>query len=46
MKSKMRMIKAAIGVRCVLCFVGPPATFFATLNLFDKSEVACISGFG
>ena len=31
--------KAAIGVRCVLCFVGPPPTFLAspaTLNLFDN----------
>ena len=41
MKNKMRMIKAAIGVRCVSCFVGPPPTFLAspaTLNLFDNPE--------
>ena len=41
MKNKMRMIKAVIGVRCVLCFVGPPATFLAslaTLNLFDNPD--------
>ena len=41
MKNKMRMIKAAIGVRCVSCFVGPPATFLAspaTLNLFDNPD--------
>ena len=39
MKNKMRKIKAAIGVRCVSCFVGSPATFLAlpaTLNLFDN----------
>ena len=35
MKNKMRMIKAAIGVRCVSCFVGPPPT----LNLFDNPVV-------
>ena len=27
-KSKMKMIKAAIGVRCVSCFVGPPPVLF------------------
>ena len=39
MKNKMRMIKAAVGLGCVLCFVGPPATFLAspaTLTLFDN----------
>ena len=39
---KNKMIKAAIGVRCVSCFVGPPATFLAspaTLNRFDNSVV-------
>ena len=39
MKNKMRMIKAAMGVRYVSCFVGPPATFLAslaTLNLFGN----------
>ena len=39
MKNKMGMIKAAIGVRCVSCFVGPPATCLAspaTLDLFDN----------
>ena len=40
--------KAAIGVKCVLRFVGPPPTFLATpatLNLFDKGPVAdCIVG--
>ena len=33
------MIKAAIGVRCVSCFVGPPLTFLAspaTLNVFHN----------
>ena len=41
----MRMIKAVIGVRCVSCFVRPPATFLAspaTLNLFDNP--VCGSG--
>ena len=45
MKNKMRMIKAAIGVRCVSCFVGPPATFLAspaTLNLFDNPELPLV----
>ena len=32
----MRMIEAAIGVICVSCFVGPPLTLLATLNLFDN----------
>ena len=42
MKNKMRMIKAEIGVRCVSCFVGPPATILAspaTLNLFDNPAI-------
>ena len=30
MKNKMRIIKAAIGVKCVSCFVGPPANFLAS----------------
>ena len=41
MKNKMRMIKAAIRVRCVSWFVGPPPTFLAspaTLNLFDNPD--------
>ena len=36
MKNKIKMIKAAIRVRLVLCFVGPPLTLLATpatLNL-------------
>ena len=39
MKKKTRIIKAAIGIRCISCFVGPPPTFLAspaTLNLFDN----------
>ena len=39
MKNNMRMIKAAIGIRSVSCFVGPPLTFLAspaTLNVFDN----------
>ena len=38
-KNKRRMIEAAIGVRCVLCFAGTPLTFLvspAILNLFDN----------
>ena len=41
MKNKVRMIKGAIGIRCVSCFVGPPPTFLespATLNLFDNPD--------
>ena len=37
--------KAAIGVRCVLCFVGPPPTFLAspaTLNLFDNPDISLV----
>ena len=39
MKNKMRMIKAAIGVKCASCFVGPLATFLAspaTLYLLEN----------
>ena len=41
-KTKMRMIEAAIGVSCVSCFVGKPHTFLATpasLNFFDNPEL-------
>ena len=42
MKNKLRMIKAAIEVRCVSCFVGPPPSFLAspaTLNHFDNPVI-------
>ena len=42
MKNEMRMIKGAIGLRCLSCFVGPPDTFLAppaTINLFDNPEL-------
>ena len=42
MKNKIRMIKTAIEVRPVLCFVGPSlalSTTPATLNLFDNSVI-------
>ena len=38
-QDKNDIIKAAVRVRCVSCFVGPPPTFLAstaTLNLFDN----------
>ena len=39
MKKKMKMIEKEIGVRRVLCFVGPFPTLLATpatLNIFDN----------
>ena len=40
MKNKMRMIEAAIGLKCVSSFVGPPATLFTALNLFGNPVIA------
>ena len=39
MKNKMKMIEAAIGLRCVSSFVGRPTTLFTALNLFDNPVI-------